>query len=85
MTDIRAKEKDVYIYIYIYHTRMSGSSNLDGPPHMAEQKQDDQLKHTYSSSVRKQDVDHEDLLETTDDRERWQERFRDICASGTTR
>ena len=27
-----------------------------GPPHMAEQKQDDQLEHTYSSSVRILDV-----------------------------
>ena len=27
-----------------------------GPPHMAEQKQDDQHKHTYSSYVRIQDV-----------------------------
>ena len=27
-----------------------------GPPHMAEQKQDDQLEHTYSSYVRIQDV-----------------------------
>ena len=27
-----------------------------GPPHMAEQKQDDQLKHTYSSYVRIRDV-----------------------------
>ena len=27
-----------------------------GPPHMAEQKQDNQLKHTYSSSVRIWDV-----------------------------
>ena len=27
-----------------------------GPPHMAEQKQDDQLKHTYSISVRIRDV-----------------------------
>ena len=27
-----------------------------GPPHMAEQKQDDQLQHTYSSYVRIQDV-----------------------------
>ena len=26
------------------------------PPHMAEQKQDDQLEHTYSSFVRIQDV-----------------------------
>ena len=27
-----------------------------GPQHMAEQKQDDQLEHTYSSSVRIRDV-----------------------------
>ena len=27
-----------------------------GPPHMAKQKQDDQLEHTYSSYVRTQDV-----------------------------
>ena len=27
-----------------------------GHPHMAEQKQDDQLEHTYSSYVRIQDV-----------------------------
>ena len=27
-----------------------------GPPHMAEQKQDDQLEHTFSSSVRIRDV-----------------------------
>ena len=27
-----------------------------GPPHMAEQKQDDQLQHTYSSYVRIRDV-----------------------------
>ena len=30
--------------------------NSYGPPHMAKQKQDDQLKHTYSSYVRIQDV-----------------------------
>ena len=28
----------------------------NGPPHMAEQKQDDQLEHTYSSYVRIRDV-----------------------------
>ena len=28
----------------------------NGPPHMAKQKQDDQLEHTYSSYVRTQDV-----------------------------
>ena len=27
-----------------------------GPPHMAKQKQDDQLEHTYSSYVRIRDV-----------------------------
>ena len=27
-----------------------------GPPHMTEQEQDDQLEHTYSSSVRIRDV-----------------------------
>ena len=35
---------DNYIYIYIY------------TPHMAKQKQDDQLEHTYSSYVRIRDV-----------------------------
>ena len=52
-------------------------------PHMAEQKQDDQLGHTYSSSVRIQDV----ALKTF--QRRWTigrsgERVRDTCASGTT-
>ena len=28
----------------------------DGPPHMAVQKQDDQLEHTFSSYVRIRDV-----------------------------
>ena len=51
-----------------------------GPSHMAKQKQDDLLKHTYSSYVRIR----EDLPKTINDRERWQERVRDICASGTT-
>ena len=39
------KSRDVLIVMYSY-----------GPPHMAEQKQDDQLKHTYSSYVRIRDV-----------------------------
>ena len=52
-------------------------------PHMAKQKQDDQLEHTYSSYVRIQDV----TLKTC--QKRWMigrsgERVRDICAGGTT-
>ena len=56
-------------------------------PHMAKQKQDDQLEHTYSSYVRIRDV----ALKTCqkwwmmNDREKWWERTRDIRASGTTR
>ena len=49
--------------------------------HMAKQKQDNQLEHTYSSYVRIRDVA---LPEATDDREKWRERVRDIRASGTT-
>ena len=44
---------------------------------MAEQKQDDQLEHTYSSSVRIRD-----LPEAMNDRERWRERVRNIRAGG---
>ena len=43
-----------------------------GLPHMAVQKQDDQLELTYSNYVR------------TQDREKWRERVRDIRAGGTT-
>ena len=50
-----------------------------GPLHMAKQKQDDQLEHTYSSYV-----SPEDLPEAMNDREMWRERVRDIRASGTT-
>ena len=39
-----------------------------GPPHMAEQKLDDQLEHTYSSYVRIRDVVLEDLPEAMNDR-----------------
>ena len=46
-----------------------------GPPHMAGQKLDDQLEHTFSP---------EDLPEAMNNREKWQERVRDICASDTT-
>ena len=55
-----------------------------GPPHMANQKQDDQLEHTYSSYVMIRDV----TLKTC--RRRWmigrrgEERVRDIRASRTT-
>ena len=34
----------------------AGTMYSYGPPHMAEQKQDDQLEHTYSSYVRIRDV-----------------------------
>ena len=44
----------------------------NGPPHMARQKQDDQLKHTFSSYVRIRDVALEDLPEAMNDREKWQ-------------
>ena len=38
-------------------TRTNSSAMYSyGPPHMAEQKQDDQLEHTYSSYVRIRDV-----------------------------
>ena len=52
---------------------------MDPPPHMAEQKQDDQLEHAYSSYVRIRDV-----ALKMNDREKWRERVRDIRASGTT-
>ena len=54
-----------------------------GPLHMDEQKQDDQLEHTYNCSVPIQDVD-EDLPETMDGREGCRERVRDIRADGVT-
>ena len=43
---------DIYIYIYILHTYMYSC----GSPHMAAQKQGDQLKRTFSSYVRIQGV-----------------------------
>ena len=52
-----------------------------GPPHMAEQKQDDQLEHTYSSSVRIRDVA---LKTCQNDKEKWWERVRNIRANDTT-
>ena len=53
-----------------------------GPPHMAEQKQDDQLEPTYSSEDT--GCSPEDLPEAMNNREEWQERVRDISAGGTT-
>ena len=52
-------------------------------PHMAEEKQDDQLEHTYS---RCEDMGYssEDLPEVMNDREKWRERVRDIRASSMT-
>ena len=52
-----------------------------GPLHVAKQKQDDQLEHTYSEDT---GCSPEDLPEATNDREKWRERVRDIHASGTT-
>ena len=57
----------------------------NGPPHMADQEQDDQLEHTYSSSVRIRDV----AMKTC--QRRWmigksgEISVRDIRARGTTR
>ena len=52
---------------------------------MAEQKQDDQLEHTYIQQLCEDTgCSSEDLPETMNDRKKWQERVRDIRASGTT-
>ena len=53
-----------------------------GPPHMAKQKQDDQLEYPYSSYVKIRGV----AVKTCqmNDREKWREGVRDIRASGTT-
>ena len=50
---------------------------------MDEQRLDDQLEPTYTSSVPIQDGP-EDLPEAMDDREGWRERVRDIRADCTT-
>ena len=52
-----------------------------GPFHMDEQRLDYQLEPIYNSSVPIQD---EDLPGEMDDRDRWRERFRKICASSAT-
>ena len=54
------------------------------PLHKNEQRQDDQLEPTYSSSVLIWDVTFHDLLEVIDDREGWWEGFRNIRADGAT-
>ena len=46
--------------------------------HMAEEKLDDQLEHTYSSNVRIQGCSPENLPEVMNDGEKWRERIRDI-------
>ena len=61
-----------------------------GPPHMAEQKQNDQKQndqheHTFKNYVRIRDMwGPKDLPEAMNDREKWQERVRDIRATSTT-
>ena len=49
---------------------------------MAEQKQDNQLEHTYSSEDT--GCSPEDLPEAMNDREKWREMIKDIRAGGTT-
>ena len=51
---------------------------------MAKQKQDDQLKHTYSSLCEDTGCSPEDLPAVMNDRGKWRERVRDIHASGMT-
>ena len=54
------------------------------PPHMAEQKQDDQLENTYSSYVRIRDVALKTCWRWWTIRKKWREGARDILASGMT-
>ena len=52
---------------------------------MTEQKQDDQLEHTYIQQLYEDTgCSPEDLPEVMNDREKWRERVRDIRASGAT-
>ena len=50
---------------------------------MANQKQDDQLEHSYSRYVINTGCNTEDLPKAMNDRETWRERVRDIRASRT--
>ena len=55
------------------------------PPHVAEQKQDDQVEHTYIQQLCEDTGwSPEDLPEAMNDKEKWRERVRDIRVSGTT-
>ena len=53
-----------------------------GPPHMAEQKQDDQKY--IQQLCEDTGCSPEDLPEEMNDREKWREWVKDIRASGTT-
>ena len=64
--------------LYVGVHRSTSLMSTYGPPHMAVQKQDDQLELTYSNYVRTQDVT------LMNDREKWRGRVRDIRAGGTT-
>ena len=55
-----------------------------GPPHMAVQKQDDQLELNIQQLCEDTGCNSEDLPEAMNDNEKWQERVRDIRAGGTT-
>ena len=56
-----------------------------GPPHMAEQKQDDQLEHTYIQQLcEDMGCSPEYLPEAMNDKEQWRVRVREFRASGTT-
>ena len=55
-----------------------------GPPHMANQKQDDQLEHTWQQLRNDTGCNPEDLPEAMNDRETRRERVRDIRAGRTT-
>ena len=56
-----------------------------GPPHTAEQNQDDQLEHTFKQLCEDTRCGPEDLPEAMNDREKWRERVRDIRACSMTR
>ena len=57
----------------------------NGPPHIAEQKHDDQLEHTYIQQLCEDTgCSPEDLPEAMNDRKKWRERVRDIRANGMT-
>ena len=53
-------------------------------PAYGQQKQDDQLEHTYSSAREDTECSPEDLPEAMIDTEKWRERVRDNRACGTT-